>query len=80
MGKLVTFNRVRIGEEYERVRKFELQYKGNGQWKTIIDGIKIGPDYVKDFAPVTAGQVRLNILDATDGPTIWEFQLFAPKK
>ena len=28
------------------------------------------------FAPVTAQRVRLNITEATDGPTIWEFQLF----
>ena len=80
MGKPMTFNRVKISEEYERVREFELQYKDNGQWKTITHGKKIGPDYVKGFEPVTAGQVRLNILDATDGPTIWEFQLLAPKK
>ena len=80
MGKPMTFNRVKISEEYERVREFELQYKDDGQWKTFAHGTKIGPDYVKDFEPVTAGQVRLNILDATDGPTIWEFQLLAPKK
>ncbi|MBA7478991.1 hypothetical protein ES707_14422 [subsurface metagenome] len=80
MGKPVTFNRVKISEAYDRVRKFELQYKNDDQWKTITDGTKIGFDYLKDFEPVTAGQVRLNILDATDGPTIWEFQLLAPKK
>jgi alpha-L-fucosidase len=80
MGKTVTFNRVKISEEYDRIRKFELQYKNNGQWKTIIDGTKIGQNYVKDFEPIAARQVRLNILDATEGPTIWEFQLLAPKK
>lgn len=80
MGKPATFNRVKISEEFDRIRKFELQYENNGQWKTIIDGTKIGSDYLKDFGPVTARQVRLNILDATDGPTIWEFQLLAPKK
>jgi alpha-L-fucosidase len=80
MGKPMTFNRVKISEEYERVREFELQYKDNGQWKTFDRGTKIGPEYMKDFEPVTAGKVRLNILDATDGPTIWEFQLLAPKK
>ena len=80
MGKPVTFNRVKISEEYERVREFELQYKNNGQWKTFTHGTKIGQNYIKDFEPVTAGEVRLNILDATDGPTIWEFQLLALKK
>lgn len=29
-----------------------------------------------DFAPVTTERVRLNITEATDGPTIWEFQLY----
>jgi len=80
MGKAVNFNRVKISEEYDRIQKFELQCKDNGQWKTIIGGTRIGENYVKDFEPVTAKQVRLNILDATDGPTIWEFQLLAPKK
>jgi hypothetical protein len=28
------------------------------------------------FPPVTARHVRLNITEATDSPTIWEFQLF----
>ena len=79
MGKPITFNRVRISEEYGRVREFELQCKDKGQWRTFVHGTKIGSDYVKDFEPVTAGQVRLNILDATDGPTIREFQLLAPK-
>ena len=80
MSKPVTFNRVRISEAYDRGGRFEVQYKDNGQGKTIIAGTKIGQDYMYDFEPVTAGQVRLNILDATDGPTIWEFQLLAPKK
>jgi alpha-L-fucosidase len=41
---------------------------------------KIGADYLKTFEPITARQVRLNILNTTDGPTIWEFQLPAPKE
>jgi alpha-L-fucosidase len=80
MGKPVTFNQVKISEEYDRIRKFELQYRNNVQWKTFIDGTRIGQSYVKDFEPITAKQVRLDILDATNGPTIWEFQLLAPKK
>jgi len=60
--------------------KAELQYKNRTQWKTFGRGTKIGADYSKTFEPVTARQVRLNILNSTDGPTIWEFQLLAPKK
>ncbi|TKJ38734.1 MAG: alpha-L-fucosidase [Planctomycetes bacterium B3_Pla] len=80
LGKATTFNQVKIAEAYDRVQKFELQYKSGTQWKTFLNGTKIGADYSKEFEPVTARQVRLNILDSTDGPTIWEFQLMAPKE
>ncbi|MHC4692143.1 MAG: alpha-L-fucosidase [Planctomycetota bacterium] len=80
LGKPTKFNRTVIIEEFDRVRQFELQYKEGGQWRTIADGKKIGRKLNLEFSPVTARHVRLNILKATDGPTICEFQLFAPKK
>jgi alpha-L-fucosidase len=80
LGKPMTFSRVKISEDYDRVREFELQYRNSKQWKAFDQGTKLGLDYSKQFKPITARYVRLNILDATDGPTIWEFQLFAPKK
>jgi alpha-L-fucosidase len=78
LGKPVTFGRVAISEEYDRVRRFELQSKDGETWKTFLQGTRIGEQYSQDFPPVTAQYVRLNILEATDGPTIWEFQLMAP--
>jgi alpha-L-fucosidase len=80
LGKPVTFGRVAISEEYDRVRRFELQYKDGDTWKTFLQGARIGDEFSRSFDPVTAQHVRLNILDATDGPTIWEFQLLAPGK
>jgi alpha-L-fucosidase len=80
LGKPMTFNEIKISEAYDRIRKFELQCKNEGQWKTLARGTTIGSDCLKNFEPVTAEQVRLNILNATEGPTIWEFQLLAPKK
>jgi alpha-L-fucosidase len=80
LGKPVTFGRVAISEEYDRVQRFELQYKDGDTWKTFLEGARIGEQYGQSFQPVTAQSVRLNILEATDGPTIWEFQLLAPGK
>jgi alpha-L-fucosidase len=80
LGKAVTFDRVKISEEYDRVREFELQYRDGKTWKTFAKGTKIGSDYTKQFEPLTARQVRLNILDSAEGPTIWEFQLLPPGK
>jgi len=80
LGRTMTFDRAKISEAYDRVREFELQYKDGDQWRTFVRGTKIGLDFSKQFEPVTARQVRLNILNAAEGPSIWEFQLFAPKK
>ena len=71
-----TFNTLFLSEGWDRIRKFQLQYKRKGQWHTIFEGSRIGSNYSKQFAPVTTDHVRLNIIEATDGPTIWEFQLF----
>ena len=63
--------------EYGRVRKFALQKKeGNGEWQTFHQGATIGEDLSIRFEPVTARRVRLNLLETTEGPSIWEFQLF----
>jgi len=80
IGKPVLFNRVTINEEYNRVQEFELQYRDGTRWKNFAKGTKLGHDYSKQFEPVNARYVRLNILKATDGPSICEFQLFEPKK
>ena len=83
LGQPTAFNRVRILQEEpyaNRIQKFELQYKDGDGWKTILSGTTTPADYVKDFDTVTARIVRLNILEAAEGPTINEFQLFAPKK
>jgi len=79
LGKPSTFDRVEMSEEYDRIRKFELQYKNGTQWKTFARGRRIRSNYSTRFEPVKARYVRLNILDATEGPTIYEFHLLAPK-
>ena len=81
LGDTVTIGRTMIDECIEwgrRVRRFELQYKDGDAWKTVLEGAGIGRRYTKAFPPVRARHVRLNLLEATDGPTIREFQLLPP--
>lgn len=76
-GKQLTVQRVRIEEAYAgRVRKFEFQYRDGAAWKTIFAGTNLGWDFQQSFAPVTARAFRLNILEATDGPTIADIELY----
>lgn len=76
LGAPVTFRRAVIKEAFDRVKSFELQHKAGAAWKTFARGSKIGERREVKFKPVTAQYVRLNIIEATDGPTLWEFQLF----
>lgn len=62
--------------ELQRIRKFALEYWQGNEWKTCYRGETFGAKLLARFEPVTAQRVRLNILEATDGPTIWEFQVF----
>jgi hypothetical protein len=45
-----------------------------------VRGKRIGSDYWAKFKPLKVQRVRLNILDAIEGPTISEFQILAPKQ
>ncbi|MEI8289890.1 MAG: alpha-L-fucosidase [Verrucomicrobiota bacterium] len=76
LGKPLTIQHVRIEEAMgERVQKFEFQYRDGAEWKAIFTGQKIGHWFQKKFdQPVTAQEFRLNILDATDGPTIADIE------
>ena len=81
LGKPETFDRAMIDECVEfgvRVKAFELQFKDGEEWKTFYSGKGIGEQLEVKFEPVTARFVRLNITDGQGGPTIFEFQLFAP--
>lgn len=77
LGRPVTCDQAVIAEAYpERVRRFELQRLDGETWKTFCEGTTLGELWSRRFAPVTAQRVRLNVLDANDGPTLWEFSLF----
>ena len=78
LDKPVTFARAVIDEAFAgRVQAFALQCKDGEDWKTFYRGKTIGAKLTATFDPVTAQHVRLSILDATEGPTITEFELFS---
>jgi alpha-L-fucosidase len=78
LGEPAEVGRVRIHEAVEfgrRIERFELQYMADGQWRTAHAGTTVGARYKADFPPVTARRWRLNILQAEEGPTIWQITL-----
>jgi len=81
LGKPTEIGRVIIDEATRfgggRIRKFRLEVQKGKAWEPVLEGTTIGRNFEKTFGPITAQRVRLNILKAVEGPTIWEFQLFA---
>jgi len=61
-----------------RTQKFVVEWQDGGTWKELAHGTTIGEEKIIDFTPVKARHVRLNILKASEVPTIEEFQVFAP--
>ena len=81
LGKPETVGRVQIEQafpELKRVKKYAIEYWQNGTWQTAYQGENLGASLEATFPPVTAQRLRLNITEATEGPTIFEFKLFPP--
>jgi alpha-L-fucosidase len=78
-AKETTFSGITIEEALSkhssRVKKFELQKKSGDTWTTFHRGTTLGAHFKASFEPVTTKAVRLNILDASEGPTISEVSL-----
>jgi alpha-L-fucosidase len=81
LGAPKSFDRAVILQAYpelRRVRKFAIEYWQEGAWRACWNGKELGAKLSVIFPAVTAQRVRLNITEATEGPTIWEFRLFSP--
>jgi len=76
LGGPTTFSEAGIGEALDRIRKFELQKKENGEWVSFYQGTTIGTSAWLSFEPVTTQYVRLFVTEAVEGPTICEFNLY----
>ena len=82
LGRKVVIDRVVISEAYAgRVREYHIDVRTpDGAWRTTHEGKQLGEYAEIRFSPVTTDAVKLDILQATEGPTIWEFQVFGPSK
>ncbi|MCX5772328.1 MAG: discoidin domain-containing protein [Candidatus Hydrogenedentes bacterium] len=80
LGAPVEIRRAFLSEGWDRVQAYELQYDKDGAWTTFYKGGRIGKGSTVTFPPVTVQRVRLHVLEATGGPTIWEFLLFKEGK
>jgi alpha-L-fucosidase len=75
------FDAVYLSEGWDRVRSFVLETRDDrkGPWRPFYRGPTIGTaGLAASFPPATGRYVRLHILEAVGGPSIWDFELYAP--
>jgi alpha-L-fucosidase len=65
---------------YHRTQEFRIEVQDGDAWKPLVTGTVLAGERAFDFPPVTARVFRLNILSASEVPTIEEFQLYPPAK
>lgn len=82
LEKITEIDRISIREGWGRIQDFKIEYRNSPDqaWKTAFTGTTVGANYSKKFEPIEARYFRLNILKASDLPTIWEWQLHSTKK
>jgi hypothetical protein len=79
LGAEKTFDRaVFLEASWGRVEDYELQVREGEACRTFYHGGKMG-DVLVHFKPTTGRYVRLNVIKASDVPTIWEVELYAPQ-
>jgi len=78
LGTEVSVGRALIREtSFPRTEEFALEYLEGDVWKEVAKGTTIAGEKMNPFTPVKARRFRLNILKASDVPTIEEFTLYA---
>lgn len=70
--KPVLVSGVSIGEAIDRIQSFLIQVPQAGKWVTVYRGGTVGPSFITTFPAVRTDRVRMVIMNATDGPTIYE--------
>jgi len=75
----VTFDRAITMESLvngQHIQKYTIEVRDADLWRRIATGTTIGQKKIDRFAPTTSSAVRLNILSASDAPSVREFQLY----
>ncbi|HPS54108.1 MAG TPA: alpha-L-fucosidase [Sedimentisphaerales bacterium] len=67
-----------IQECGQRIKKYQLEKFTDDKWESFYYSDNVQMENAVKFEPVTVTRIRLNILEAVEGPTIAEFRIFVP--
>ncbi len=76
LGKPTDVSVVVVDEMLDRISKYEIQVLDGGKMVTVASGDKLGSRKQINFKSVKTQKVRLNILEASEVPTIVEMEVY----
>ncbi|MCP4455934.1 MAG: hypothetical protein GY809_31130 [Planctomycetes bacterium] len=80
LGRTCEISEVRVVERsFARIQAFAIEFKAGDVWQSLVTGTLVNGESKHRFDTVSARYVRLNILKASEVPTIEEFQAFPPR-
>jgi hypothetical protein len=74
-GETVWVNGVQFNDFGDRIRSYEIQVY-DGEWKTVFTGGDPGATQTDWFPAAAGSKVRLQTVESTYNPSIWEFEVF----
>jgi mannan endo-1,4-beta-mannosidase len=74
-GEIIMVNGTRFTDYGDRIRAYEIQYY-DGEWKTAFSGGDPGAEQTDWFPAVMGSTIRLQTMESTANPSIWEFEIF----
>ncbi len=74
-GETVLINGTQFTDYGDRIRSYEIQVY-DGTWKTAFTGGDPGAVQTDWFPAVSGSKVRLQTVDSTANPSIWEFEVY----
>ncbi len=76
LGQVQRIGGVRLRDGWDRVRRFELRARSGEEWVCLHRGGVLGGEVHLELEPVETQFLRLDILEASDVPTIWEWTVY----
>ncbi len=76
MGEAEKISNAVIFEYGKNILAFKLQYKENGEWKTVYTGTTVGEEKQISFPEIAAQTVRLLMTEFDEPPGLYEIVLF----
>lgn len=67
-------------EKGERIRKYKIEAKVDGKWRTVCQGESVGHKRIEKLNPIKTDMIRLTITESIAQPDIINFSIYSTRQ